>query len=193
VARRQPTPLDLEIAAAYAEGDVGLRAVAAKFGVGESQAVGALRRAGVPRRTRSDGQRARAKREAAAEMPPLRREPAVYPWAAEAAARHQSGMSIGGLAAEYDVKWGVMRTAIKGQGITPVSRPRIPPSAMRSPVRRGDALALRRKWSDRIGDLEDRAAESTGEKRAALLARADELTMCEWQLRAVIRSAAAER
>ena len=102
-------PADEEIAAAYAS-PMSLRAVAARFRIGRESAREALGRAGVPLRTRAQSAGIRRAREAAGR--------GEYPWAAEAARRHQAGEAVGKLAREYRAGPPTVQAAIERQGVT---------------------------------------------------------------------------
>jgi len=80
------------------------------LGISAAEAGRLVRRAGVPLRSRSEAARARRAREAA--------ERGEYPWAAEAARRHQAGEAVGRLAREYRAGPPAVQAAIERQGVT---------------------------------------------------------------------------
>ena len=86
------------------------RAVALELGVSRSAAVRALERDGAGTRTLPEAARLRREREA--------EERGEYPWAAEAAVRHQAGESVSRLAREYGTGWQTAAAAIGRQGVT---------------------------------------------------------------------------
>ena len=101
-------PADEEIAAAYAS-PMSLRAVAARFRIGRESAREALGRAGVPLRTRAQSAGIRRAREAAGR--------GEYPWAGEAARRHQAGTAVSALAREYRASVATVKAVIGRQGV----------------------------------------------------------------------------
>jgi hypothetical protein len=88
----------------------GTPSVGAGLGVSSAAARRALVLAGTALRSRAEAIRLRDER--------LRDEAGEYPWAAEAAARHEAGEPVGRLAAEHKVAWRTMRRAIERQGVT---------------------------------------------------------------------------
>jgi hypothetical protein len=114
--RRKLGEAAIAVAAEQYRAGYGTPAVGAGLGVSCATARRAVLLAGTELRSREEAIRLRDGRR--------RREAGEYPWAAEAAARHEAGVPVGRLAGEYRVAWRTMRRAIERQGVTLRAAPR---------------------------------------------------------------------